>query len=111
LHVLPIEAVLSVVDGAVASFVSVRVGAAALFPAASAPVTTSVGELAVPALQLNRFETYGPPAGVDFTSGVVCVQPVAVPPSAAKVLEAGPEVASVSVFWIEKEPELPAPPR
>ena len=95
---------LSVVAGAVESFVKVSDGAVVVFPAASAPVTASVGEGFVPALQLKRFETYGPPEGVVFTSGVVCVQPVAVPPSAGKVLEAAPEVASETVFWIEKDP-------
>ncbi len=57
LQVLPIDAVLSVVAGAVESLVKVSVGAVAVLPAASAPVTASVGEVVVPAVQLKRFET------------------------------------------------------
>jgi hypothetical protein len=46
--------------GGVESLVRVRVVLAVL-PAVSRPVTVSVGELEVPALQENAFETYGPP--------------------------------------------------
>jgi hypothetical protein len=56
-HVVPIDPVLSVVVGAVESFVKVSVVAVFVFPAASAAVTPSVGALIVPAVQLNVFET------------------------------------------------------
>ena len=57
--------------------------------------------------QLNGLETYGPPAGVVFRSGAVCDQPsVETPPSAGKELEAGPEVASETAFWIENDPRV-----
>ena len=51
--------------GAAESSVKLRVGAAVVLPAASAPVTTSVGALDVPCDQLKVFESYGPPAGVE----------------------------------------------
>jgi hypothetical protein len=43
--------------GAVMSFVNVSVELAVVFPAASLPVTTSVGELLVEAFQLKVFES------------------------------------------------------
>jgi hypothetical protein len=76
--------------------------------ARSRPVIVSLGPLVVPALQLKRFETYGPPAGVA-TREEVCVQPLAPPASALVELEAGPESASATAFPIVKEP--PAAPR
>src|SRR5690242_8111427 len=51
----------------------------AVLPAASAPTTLCVGVEDVPAVQLNAFETYGPPNGEVCASGVVCDQPVEVP--------------------------------
>ena len=66
-------------------------------------MTTSVGSLLVPAAQLNRFETYGPPAGVETVDGV-WVQPVEVPPRAAVVLEAGPEPRSTTALLSRNEP-------
>src|SRR5919198_193275 len=89
--------------GAVESSVNVSAVAAVVLPAASAPVTTSVGELVVPWLQLKEFESYGPPAGVE-TVDAVCVQPVVVPPSAAVADDAGPESESATAFVILKEP-------
>ena len=56
-HVLPMDAVLSVVVGAVESLVKVSVDDVVVFPAESAPVTASVGALLAPAVQLNVFET------------------------------------------------------
>ena len=85
------------------SFVNVRPDAAFVFPAASAAVTTSVGEDVVAVLQLNVFELYGPPAGVETVEGV-CDQPVAVPPSAAVALDAGPDSPSATAFVIFKLP-------
>src|SRR5919199_6511049 len=76
--------------GAVESFVNVSVAAAVVFPAASAPVTTSVGELVVPCAHVKVFESYGPPAGVE-TDDAMCVQPAVVPPSAAVAEEVGPD--------------------
>jgi hypothetical protein len=43
--------------GAVESFARVKVDEAVVLPALSAPVTTSVGELLVPAVQLKVFES------------------------------------------------------
>ena len=83
--------------GAVVSLRSVSVAVAELFPAASVALRSTVGELVVPALQEKRFESYGPPAGVEIVPAV-CVQPVDVPPSALVVEEAGPEPPSATVF-------------
>ncbi len=70
----------------------------AVFPAASLPVTVSVGELDAPAVQLKGFETYGPPVGVGTTDDV-CERPVDVPPRADVPLDATPEPpVSVRVF-------------
>ena len=69
------------------SFVNVSVVGRVL-PAVSAAVTVSVGWLDDPSVQVNVFESNGPPAGVESVLGV-CVQPVDVPPSAAVVLDAG----------------------
>src|SRR5262245_13613154 len=65
-----------------------------VFPAASAPVTATVGELAVFAAHENVPDTNGPPAGVVCTSGVACVHPVDEPPKAPNVADAGPEPPS-----------------
>ena len=92
--------------GAVESFVNVSVDAAVVFPAASEPVTTSVGDDDVPCDHVNALETYGPPLGVETVDGV-CDQPVAVPPSAAVALEPGPDSASLTPFVSLR---LPPPP-
>ena len=92
-----------VVAGALVSFVNVSAGAAAVFPAPSAAVTTSVGVELVPAFQLNVLESYGPPAGVE-TVDAVCDQPLVVPPSAAVALEAGADSASDTAFVSLKLP-------
>src|SRR4051794_30382131 len=92
--VAPVGAVLSLVKAT---------GVADVLPATSRPVTLPVGELVVPAVQENTFDTYGPPAGVD-TVGGVCDQPVVVPPSAAVVLDAGPEPLSTSALVSVTEP-------
>ena len=89
---------------------NVNVPAAVPFPAASAPVTTSVGDELVPLFQLNAFESYGPPAGVETVDGV-CDQPPADPPSAAVELEPGPDSESVTAFVSLKLPPLAAAPR
>ena len=47
----------AVTAGAVESFVNVKVEEAVALPALSVPVTTSVGELLVPAFQLKVFES------------------------------------------------------
>ena len=75
----------------------------AVFPAASVPVTVSVGDELVPCNQANAFETYGPPAGVD-TAEAVCDQRVLVPPSAAVVEDAGAVSLSVTALASLKEP-------
>ena len=82
---------------------NVSVAEAVVLPAVSAPVTTSVGELVVPALQLKVFESYGPPLGVDTVDGV-CDQPLVVPPSAAVADEPGPDSPSLTAFVSVKEP-------
>jgi hypothetical protein len=65
-------------------------------------VTVSPGELVAPTLQLNVFDTYGPPDGVE-TSDELWVQPV--PPESALVeLEAGPDNASATAFLIANDP-------
>ena len=89
--------------GAVESFVNVRVLEPVVLPAVSAPVTTSVGELVVPAFQAKLFDSNGPPPG-DETVDDVCDQPLVVPPSAAVVEEAGPDSASLTVFVSLNEP-------
>jgi hypothetical protein len=76
-----------------------------VLPALSFAVTASVGELLVPLPQLNAFETYGPPLGVE-TVVAAKLHPVAVPASAPKVLEAGADVASVTAFCTSNEPAL-----
>src|SRR5262249_59786944 len=93
----------AVTDGAVESFVNVSVDAAALLPAPSVPVTTSVGEELVPGFQLNALESYGPPAGEETVDGV-CDQPLIVPPRAAVALDAGPDSASVTALVSLKLP-------
>src|SRR5207245_3752144 len=100
----------AVTDGPVESSVNVSVAAAVLFPAASAPVTTSVGDELVPLLQLKALESYGPPTGVETVEGV-CDQPPAEPPSAAVELEPGPDSESVTAFVSLKLPPLGAAPR
>ncbi len=57
----------------------------------------------VPAAQLKRLETNGPPAGVETVDGV-WVQPVEVPPRAAVALEAGPEPRSTTALLSRSEP-------
>ena len=66
-------------------------------------MTVSEGELLVPALQLNAFDAYGPPAGL-LTSDGVCDQPPELPPSEVVALDPGPESASVTAFLIVNEP-------
>ena len=96
--------------GAAESSVSVRVAAAVVLPAASAPVTISVGEVLVFCAHVNVFESYGPPAGLLTVEGV-CVQPVAVPPRAAVALDAGPDSESLTAFLILNEPPPDWAPR
>ena len=81
-----------------------------VLPAASAPVTSSVGEEVVPCAQVKVFESYGPPGGVD-TVEPVCVHPVEVPPSAAVALEVGPDAVSLTAFLILNEPPPVSTPR
>ena len=76
---------------------------AALLPATSRLVTTSVGALAVPAVQLNGPETYGPPDGDDTVEGV-WDQPAASPPRAAVALEAEPEPEPLTALVSANEP-------
>ncbi len=96
--------------GAVESFVKVSAPAACVFPATSAPVRFSVGELVVPCAQLNVLESNGPPAGVDTVEGV-CVQPALPPASAAVWEEAGPDSPSETEFVIRKLPPPTTEPR
>src|SRR5690242_12763005 len=96
--------------GAFESFVNVSDGAAVVLPAASAAVTTSVGELVVPCDQLKALESYGPPAGVDTVEGV-CVQPLVVPPRAAVADEAGADTPSVTALVSLNEPPPVTAPR
>jgi hypothetical protein len=89
--------------GASESLTNVSVVGAVL-PAASDPVTVSVGEVDVNAPHEKVFETYGPPAGVPTTDGV-CVHPVELPTSTAVALDAGPEAPlSVSAFVSLSDP-------
>src|SRR5262249_1151836 len=71
--------------------------------ATSRPVTVSEGELLAPALQLNVFDTNGPPAGV-LTSEEMCDQPPEPPANAVVALGAGPESASATAFLIVNDP-------
>jgi hypothetical protein len=96
--------------GAVESLVNVSVAAAVVPPAASAAVTTSVGELVVPCDQLNAFDSNGPPAGVD-TVDALCDQPPVVPPSGAVADETGPDSLSLTAFVSLKEPPPVTEPR
>src|SRR6185312_16754478 len=96
-HVAPPLAVSAPPVGAFESFVKVSVDAAVVLPAASAAVTTSVGELVVPCVQPKLLESYGPPAGVETVDGV-CDQPLVVPPSAAVAEAAGADSLSVTAF-------------
>ena len=89
-------------EGPVESLTNVSVVWAVL-PATSRPVTTSVGALVAPAVQLKEFETYGPPAGVDTVDGV-WLQPVVAPPRAAVALDADPDPASLTALVSVKEP-------
>src|SRR5437879_4689892 len=94
--------------GAAESFTSVSVGAVVALPAASAPVTPSVGDEVVPSAHVKTFESYGPPPGVLTVLGA-CDQPLVVPPSAVVVLDAGPEPASETALRISKLPPDPPP--
>jgi hypothetical protein len=87
----------------VESFVNVSDAHGVVFPAPSAPVTTSVGELVVPALQSKELDSYGPPDGVDTVDGV-CDHPEVVPPSAAVAEDAGLDSESLTAFVSLKEP-------
>src|SRR5512133_1347703 len=102
-HVAPLLTVSAPPVGAFESFVNVSVEAAAVLPAPSAAVTTSVGELLVPAFQLKVFESYGPPAGVETVDGV-CDQPLVVPPRADVADEAGPDSVSPTALCSLKLP-------
>ena len=73
-------------------------------------MTTSVGALDAPCDQLNAFESYGPPAGVETVDGV-CDQPPVVAPRAAVAEEAGPDSPSVTPFVSLKEPPPATEPR
>ena len=77
-----------------------------VLPATSAPVTSSVGELVVPALQPKPFESNGPPAGVDTVDGV-CDQPAGEPPSAAVAEDWAPDSPSLTAFVSVNEPPPP----
>src|SRR5207237_1592166 len=81
-----------------------------VLPAASAPVTTSVGELDAPCVQPKVFESKGPPAGVDTVDGV-CDQPLVVPPRAAVAEEATPESESPTALVSLNEPPPTVTPR
>src|SRR5919201_3681998 len=92
----------AVTVGAVTSFVKVSVVCVVL-PAASAPVTVSVGEVEVPCDQENAFDTYGPPAGDETVDGV-CDQPVLRPTRDAVAEEAGPDTPSETAFVSVTDP-------
>ena len=96
--------------GALESSVSVKAADGVAFPAWSVAVTTSVGELVVPAFHENVFESNGPPAGVETVEGV-CDQPPLEPPSAAVADEAGPASPSLTVFVSLNEPPPATAPR
>src|SRR4051812_39633973 len=84
------------------SLVNVRVAPPSLLLPLSRLVTVSVGEVFDPLVQPKRFESYGPPVGVE-TVLVVNAQPVDVPPRALYWLDAGPDAASETAFRILKE--------
>src|SRR5436190_601725 len=98
-----VSTVAVVETGAEFPTLSVPAGAKAWPPAASAAVTPSVGEDVAPADHANALLSYGPPLGADTVDGV-CVQPVAVPPSADVELEAAPDSPSVTTFVSVKLP-------
>jgi hypothetical protein len=54
---------------------------------------------------VNGLETYGPPAGAETVSASFAVQSACA--NAGKVVEAGPECASVTVFSSAKLPAVP----
>src|SRR6185312_3244550 len=109
-HVAPPLAVSAPPVGAFESFVNVSFDADVVLPAASAAVTTSVGELVVPCVQPKLLESKGPPAGVETVDGV-CDQPPVVPPSAAVADEDGPASPSVTAFVNLNEPPPVTAPR
>src|SRR5882762_3344210 len=90
--------------GLTESFVNVSTVAFDVFPAASVPVTDSVGLAVSPLGQAKLLVVvYGPPTGA-FTVCGVCVQPPTVPPRTGKTADAGPDPPSLTVFLSWKLP-------